>query len=87
VVKWHPGHYYAPMTFMRSNPTIMAQVYAELKATPALRRHISGVPYVPPHPRPWQAHKREKTQAEKQRQRVFPGEDRQASFTWSQSIF
>ena len=37
VVKWHPGHYYAPMTFMRSNPTIMAQVYAELKATPALR--------------------------------------------------
>lgn len=37
VVKWHPGHYYAPMTFMRTNPSIMAQVYAELKATPALR--------------------------------------------------
>ena len=37
VVKWHPGHYYAPMTFMQSNPSIMAQVYAELKATPALR--------------------------------------------------
>ena len=37
VVKWHPGHYYAPMTFMRTNPSIMTQVYAELKATPALR--------------------------------------------------
>lgn len=37
VVKWHPGHYYAPMTFMRTNPSIMAQVYAELKATPSLR--------------------------------------------------
>lgn len=37
IVKWHPGHYYAPMTFMRTNPSIMAQVYAELKATPALR--------------------------------------------------
>ncbi len=37
VVKWHPGHYYAPMMFMRTNPSIMAQVYAELKATPALR--------------------------------------------------
>ncbi|MGC3975494.1 MAG: glycoside hydrolase [Nitrospira sp.] len=37
MVKWHPGHYYAPMTFMRTNPSIMAQIYAELKATPALR--------------------------------------------------
>ncbi len=37
IVKWHPGHYYAPMTFMRANPAIMAQVYAELKATPAFR--------------------------------------------------
>lgn len=37
VVKWHPGHYYTPMAFMRTNPSIMAQVYAELKATPALR--------------------------------------------------
>ena len=36
-VKWHPGHYYAPMNFMRTNPKIMAQVYSELKATPALR--------------------------------------------------
>ena len=36
-VKWHPGHYYAPMPFMRANPSIMAQIYAELKATPALR--------------------------------------------------
>jgi hypothetical protein len=37
VVKWHPGHYYAPMTFMRANPNIMTQIYAELRATPALR--------------------------------------------------
>ncbi|HAP38807.1 MAG TPA: glycoside hydrolase [Nitrospira sp.] len=36
-VKWHPGHYYAPMSFMRTNPKIMAQVYRELQATPALR--------------------------------------------------
>ena len=36
-VKWHPGHYYALMNFMRTNPRIMAQVYRELKATPALR--------------------------------------------------
>ncbi|MCS6319495.1 MAG: glycoside hydrolase [Nitrospira sp.] len=36
-VKWHPGHYYALMNFMRTNPKIMAQVYGELKATPALR--------------------------------------------------
>ncbi len=36
-VKWHPGHYYALMNFMRTNPKIMAQVYSELKATPALR--------------------------------------------------
>lgn len=36
-VKWHPGHYYALMSFMRTNPKIMAQVYSELKATPALR--------------------------------------------------
>ncbi|MCW5800178.1 MAG: Glycoside hydrolase [Nitrospira sp.] len=37
VVKWHPGHYYAPMLFMRHNPAIMAQVYRELQATSALR--------------------------------------------------
>lgn len=37
VVKWHPGHYYTPMTFMRTNPSIMAQIYTELKSTPALR--------------------------------------------------
>ena len=36
-MKWHPGHYYALMNFMRTNPRIMAQVYRELKATPALR--------------------------------------------------
>ena len=36
-VKWHPGHYYALMNFMRTNPKIMAQVYRELNATPALR--------------------------------------------------
>jgi hypothetical protein len=36
-VKWHPGHYYAPMSFMRKNPKIMALVYSELRATPALR--------------------------------------------------
>ena len=37
IVKWHPGHYYAPMTFMRANANVMTQIYAELKATPALR--------------------------------------------------
>lgn len=36
-VKWHPGHYYAPMSFMPTNPKIMAHVYRELQATPALR--------------------------------------------------
>lgn len=36
-VKWHPGHYYAPMSFMRTNPTIMAHVYRELQLTPTLR--------------------------------------------------
>ena len=37
VVKRHPGHYHTPMAYMRTNPSIMAQVYAELKATPPLR--------------------------------------------------
>ena len=36
-VKWHPGHYYTLMNSGKNNPQYMAQVYTELKATPALR--------------------------------------------------
>ena len=39
-VKWHPGHYYALMgqgKQGKNNPKYMAQVYRELKKTPALR--------------------------------------------------
>lgn len=35
-VKWHPGHYYMLMG-NKNNPKYMAQVYSELKETPALR--------------------------------------------------
>lgn len=35
-VKWHPGHYYTIMGD-KNNSTYMAQVYSELKSTPALR--------------------------------------------------
>ena len=36
-VKWHPGHYYTLMGQGKNNPKYMAQVYRELKKTPALR--------------------------------------------------
>ena len=36
-VKWHPGHYYTLMGQSKDNPKQMAQVYRELKKTPALR--------------------------------------------------
>lgn len=36
-VKWHPGHYYTLMGSGKHNPQYVAQVYSELKATPALR--------------------------------------------------
>ncbi|SFE55456.1 hypothetical protein SAMN05428977_102031 [Nitrosomonas sp. Nm166] len=36
-VKWHPGHYYTLMGQGKNNPQYMAQVYRELKKTPALR--------------------------------------------------
>ncbi|WP_297323783.1 beta-galactosidase [Nitrosomonas sp.] len=36
-VKWHPGHYYTLMGKGKDDPKYMAQVYRELKKTPALR--------------------------------------------------
>lgn len=36
-VKWHPGHYYALMGYVKNNPKQMAQVYKELEKTPAIR--------------------------------------------------
>ncbi|HQY22982.1 MAG TPA: glycoside hydrolase, partial [Gammaproteobacteria bacterium] len=35
-IKWHPGHYYTIMG-NKNNSTYMAEVYNELKSTPALR--------------------------------------------------
>ncbi|WP_293009018.1 glycoside hydrolase [Nitrosomonas sp.] len=36
-VKWNPGHYYTIQNWANDDPIYMAQVYKELKATPALR--------------------------------------------------
>ncbi len=36
-VKWHPGHYVTIMGWGKNSPKYLADVYAELKATPALR--------------------------------------------------
>ncbi len=36
-VKWHPGHYTTIMGWGKNDPKYLAEVYRELKATPALR--------------------------------------------------
>lgn len=36
-VKWHPGHYYAILSYGKNSSRYLSQVYQELKKTPSLR--------------------------------------------------